>query len=76
MPPRKQPPPIARRIRQLREQAGLTVSQAATAAGLGRTAWYNLESGQRTPAWETLAAIAAALGASLGDFDLTKKETR
>lgn len=73
MPPRK-PDTIAQRIRQLRESAGLSVAQAASAAGLGRTAWYNLESGTRTPAWETLSAIASALGASLGDFDLTTKK--
>lgn len=74
MPPRKQPNTIAARIRQLRESAGLSVAEAATAAGLGRTAWYSLESGRRTPAWDTLAAIAAALGASLGDFDLDVKK--
>ena len=74
MPKKRNLDTIAQRIRQLRESAGLTVAQAAEAAGLGRTAWYNLESGTRTPAWETLAAIAAALGASLGDFDLTTKK--
>lgn len=74
--PRKQPPAetIGGRIRALRLAAGLTVTAAAAASGIHRTVWTGLESGRRSPTWETLARLAPVLGASLGDFDLSEKK--
>jgi len=74
MPRKRNLDTLAARIRLLRERVGLTVTAAAHAAGMGRTSWIGLESGRRDPQWGTLARVAAVLGASLGDFDLTKKE--
>lgn len=47
---------------------------AAAASGIHRTVWTGLESGRRSPTWETLARLAPVLGASLGDFDLSEKK--
>ena len=62
------PQTIGQRIRALRVRAGLTVTAAALAAGMSRTYWTSLESDRRVPNWDTVARVAEALGASLGDF--------
>lgn len=52
------------KIRERRESLGLTMEQAATAAGFksGRQFWYLLESGQRPDVpLSTVAKVAAAL---------------
>lgn len=60
------------KIRRLREQAGLTLEQAAQKAGLRtRQRWHNIESGANTNIeLDTLARIAKALGVK--DKDLLK----
>lgn len=54
-------PTFASRLRELREAAGLSVQALADAAGLKRQGIYLLESGQRSPSWETVCALAKAL---------------
>lgn len=48
-------------LRSRRKSLGLTVEQAAAAAGITVSAWYKIETGARKPSYESLRAIAAAL---------------
>jgi transcriptional regulator with XRE-family HTH domain len=52
---------VAANVRALRIDAGLTLADLATAAGLGKSTLAQLESGKANPSVETLWAIAAAL---------------
>jgi transcriptional regulator with XRE-family HTH domain len=52
---------VAANVRTLRMQAGLTLADLASAAGLGKSTLAQLESGRANPSVETLWAIAAAL---------------
>ena len=52
---------VAANIRALRRDAGLTLAELATEAGLGKSTLAQLESGRANPSVETLWAIAAAL---------------
>jgi transcriptional regulator with XRE-family HTH domain len=56
------------RLRELRENAGLTQTQLAERAGLHKHAIVKLERGERKPAWPTLLALASALGVNVGAF--------
>jgi transcriptional regulator with XRE-family HTH domain len=57
---------VAANIRRLRHEAGLTLAELATAAGLGKSTLAQLESGKGNPSVETLWAIAAALRVPFG----------
>src|SRR5918996_4582294 len=52
---------VAANVRALRAQAGMTLAELASAAGLGKSTLAQLESGKGNPSVETLWAIAAAL---------------
>jgi transcriptional regulator with XRE-family HTH domain len=52
---------VAANVRALRLDAGLTLSELATQAGLGKSTLAQLESGKANPSVETLWALAAAL---------------
>jgi transcriptional regulator with XRE-family HTH domain len=52
---------VASNVRALRLDAGLTLNDLASAAGLGKSTLAQLESGKANPSVETLWAIAAAL---------------
>jgi transcriptional regulator with XRE-family HTH domain len=52
---------VAANVRALRMDAGLTLHDLASAAGLGKSTLAQLESGKANPSVETLWAIAAAL---------------
>lgn len=52
---------IGRRIRILRESRGVTQDDLAHAAGIGRVTLVRIETGQRSPRYETLARLAIAL---------------
>jgi transcriptional regulator with XRE-family HTH domain len=52
---------VASNVRSLRMDAGLTLADLASAAGLGKSTLAQLESGKANPSVETLWAIAAAL---------------
>jgi transcriptional regulator with XRE-family HTH domain len=55
---------VAANVRLLRREAGLTLAELASAAGLGKSTLAQLESGKANPSVETLWAIAAALRVS------------
>jgi len=55
---------VAANVRSLRLEAGLTLAELASAAGLGKSTLAQLESGKANPSVETLWAIAAALKVS------------
>lgn len=44
------------------EAAGLTQEKLAAAAGVGRVTIARIESGEQSPSYKTLLALAAALG--------------
>jgi transcriptional regulator with XRE-family HTH domain len=56
---------LAREFRRLREDAGLTRTAVATAAGIDPTAITKLEAGEFHPSLELYVRVAAALGADL-----------
>lgn len=56
---------VGRRLRELREARGLTLSAAARRSGLGKGTLSELESGRRNPTLETLYALTTALGVPL-----------
>lgn len=60
---------FARRLRQLRDAAGLTQAQLAEKAGLHRQGIAKLENGEREPAWGTVQALAKALGVRCSSFE-------
>lgn len=55
---------IGRRIRELRETAGLAAQDAAASAGLSPSSWSRIESGDRAVKSSELARIADLLGVS------------
>jgi transcriptional regulator with XRE-family HTH domain len=59
---------FARRLRELREAAGLTQEQLAARAGVKRDAIARWERGAREPAWGNVLALAEALGVSCEAF--------
>jgi DNA-binding XRE family transcriptional regulator len=59
---------LARRIRTLREQQGLTQEDFALRCGISVSFTSLLERGERSPSYETLVVIADALEVSLADL--------
>ena len=53
---------LGSRIRGFREAAGLTQEALATTAGIGRVTLVRVENGEQSPRFETLSAVARALG--------------
>jgi len=53
---------IGARIRSLREESGSTQQALASRAGIGRVTLVRIEKGDQSPRYETLVALAAALG--------------
>lgn len=60
---------FGRRLKELREAASLTQQQLAEKAGLNQFGVAKLEQGVRSPAWETVQALARALGVSCQAFE-------
>jgi transcriptional regulator with XRE-family HTH domain len=56
------------RLRELREAREWTQTELAEKAGLTRDGVAHLEQGRRKPSWETVLALAAALGVSCEAF--------
>ncbi|MBI2829636.1 MAG: helix-turn-helix transcriptional regulator, partial [Chloroflexi bacterium] len=52
---------LGKHIRAMRESAGVTQAQLATAAGIGRVTEVRIENGEQSPRFETLVALARAL---------------
>jgi transcriptional regulator with XRE-family HTH domain len=59
---------FAVRLRQLRENASLTVYALAKRCGLTKQALYRLEQGDNEPTWQTVQLLAAALGVECTSF--------
>ena len=59
---------LSKRIRRLRETAGMTQQALASAAGIGRVTLVRIESGEQTPKYKTLSAIARALEKTVGEI--------
>jgi len=59
---------FAGRLRQLREQAGLSQKALAEKAGLVTSAIGHLEQGLRKPTWETVLVLCQALGVECTAF--------
>ncbi len=59
------PNTLAARLRQLRQQAGLSAYALAQRAGLGYAVYCRIEAGERPdPRWSSIQAIARGLGVS------------
>ena len=56
------------RLRAMRMKAGLTQQELADQLGMKATNITRLESGGRTPSWETVIKIAKALNVSTDSF--------
>jgi transcriptional regulator with XRE-family HTH domain len=59
---------FAGRLKELREQAGLTQPGLADRAGLSKAGIADLEQGRREPSWSTAVALAGALGVEVTAF--------
>lgn len=59
---------FAGRLKELREQAGLSQKALAEKTGLVTSAIGHLEQGLRKPTWETVLALCAALGVDCTAF--------
>lgn len=49
------------RIEQERKRLNLSVAEAASKAGISRSAWYRISNGEREPSIKTLRAMAKAV---------------
>ena len=59
---------IGERIRQLRVDAQMTQEALASAAGIGRVTLVRIESGEQSPRYETLLALAKAMRHEPGEL--------
>ncbi len=59
---------LGKRIRQLRKSAGMTQQALASAADIGRVTLVRIESGEQTPKYKTLSAIAEVLEKTIGEL--------
>jgi transcriptional regulator with XRE-family HTH domain len=59
---------FSERLRELREQAGLTQTQLAERSGSPLGSIRNYEQGQREPYWNVVFKLARALGVSVEAF--------
>jgi transcriptional regulator with XRE-family HTH domain len=62
------PGPIAVKLRDLREQRGLTPKEAAELADVSHLTLIRLESGERPPYMPTVTKLARAYGVSLAEL--------
>ncbi|MFM9372726.1 helix-turn-helix domain-containing protein [Streptomyces sp. Da 82-17] len=56
---------VGRRLKQLRQDEGLSLSELARRSGVGKGTLSELETGRRNPTLETLYALTTALGRPL-----------
>ena len=59
---------LSEKIRQVREERGMTQKEVASLMGISQQAYGQYESGKREPKPETLGRIAAALNVSLNEI--------
>jgi len=65
---------IGKRIRGLREAAGMTQEELSSGAGIGRVTLVRIEKGEQSPRYETLVALSRALGLPLAELLLADSE--
>jgi transcriptional regulator with XRE-family HTH domain len=75
-PPTKVDQKLARALRNLREQRGVTQEDLAHTADVTTTALSRIEGGKANPTWTTLARILAALEVSLTELDAALAQTK
>lgn len=63
-------PSFAARLRQLREEAGISQYELARRSGLTNQSISLLEKGDREPTWDTVRKLARGLGVSVAAFDV------
>jgi DNA-binding XRE family transcriptional regulator len=59
---------LGERVRAMRTAAGMTQEGLSSAAGIARVTLVRLESGEQSPRYETLVAIARALGRPVAEL--------
>jgi transcriptional regulator with XRE-family HTH domain len=59
---------LGKRIRYIREAEGMTQSELAATAGIGRVTEVRIENGEQSPRYATLVAIAKALRHSIANL--------
>jgi transcriptional regulator with XRE-family HTH domain len=69
-----EPITFAARLRQLRADAKMTQQELAERAGSHRQTIAHLENGTRQPTWETVQALARALGVDCKAFEALPAE--
>ena len=70
---------FGRKLKELREAKGMTQHSLAEASGLHRVQIAKLEGSQHVPSWDTVQALAAALGVDCKAFQdrgKSKKEKK
>ncbi len=60
--------PFAERLKRLRLEAGLTQVELARRSGMHKFGLAKIEQGISSPRWETVLALARALGVSVSAF--------
>lgn len=65
---------FGKRLKELREEKGMTQPELASKTGLTKDGIAQLEQGRRLPAWETVQALCDALGVSCESFRTSKKD--
>ncbi len=65
---------LGRRVNMARTMAGLTQSQLALRAGIGRVTLSSIENGRRSPRYDTLMSIAQGLKLPLESLLVSKRE--
>ena len=69
--------PIGKRITELREKKGISVTQLAKMAGISKSTLWEIENGKISPTISTLWSIANALGVTFGElvtYDIVVKD--
>jgi transcriptional regulator with XRE-family HTH domain len=59
---------FGRRVRELREKAGLTLERASSEAEMDLAHWQKIEAGKVNVTLGTMMRVANALGTKLADF--------
>jgi transcriptional regulator with XRE-family HTH domain len=72
---RADPAWFAGRLRELREQAGLSRKDLADRAGLSEGGVRDLEQDHRRPSWETVLTLCSALGVDANAFAQQSAQT-
>lgn len=63
---------FGKRLAELRQVAGLSQPELAEKSGISVGGIRGIEQGRRDPTWETVLALAEALGVSVAEFQEKK----